>query len=72
MCNADEFSQGPVFIEPLITPPFVEPFCRSVGARSTTQPWRTDPFLPNNFTTQRLNIKVNNTVVRLNGPKLVG
>ncbi len=27
----------------LITPPFVGPFCRSVGAQSATQPWRADP-----------------------------
>ncbi len=30
----------------LITLPFVGPFCRSVGAKSTTQPWRADPLTP--------------------------
>ncbi len=28
----------------LITPAFVGPFCRSVDAQSTAQPWHTDPF----------------------------
>ncbi len=28
----------------LTTPSFVEPFCRSAGAQSTTQPWHTEPF----------------------------
>ncbi len=27
----------------LITPPFVGPYCRSVGAQSTTEPWHADP-----------------------------
>ncbi len=27
----------------LTTPAFVEPFCWSVGAQSTTQPWRSNP-----------------------------
>ncbi len=31
----------------LATPPFVVgPFCRSVGAQYTTQPWRADPLTP--------------------------
>ncbi len=30
----------------LTTPPFVEPFCRSVGAQSTAQPWHTEPVTP--------------------------
>ncbi len=30
----------------LVTPPFVGPFCRSVGAQSTAQSWRADPLTP--------------------------
>ncbi len=30
----------------LISPPFAGIFCRSVGAQSTTQPWRVDPLTP--------------------------
>ncbi len=35
----------------LSTPPFVGPFCRSLSAKSTAQPWHTYPLTPelNNF-----------------------
>ncbi len=39
----------------LTTPP-LGPFCRTVGAQSTTQSWNTDSLTPNDFSGQNLPI----------------
>ncbi len=46
-CDGDARERSLIDRGVLITPPFVEPFCRSVGAQSTTEAWRADPLTPN-------------------------